>query len=92
MAIPADVAAGELELRARWNYRKLTQEFVEWAYDDTGQPTPRAPVTSIGRIDARWPVVLDPPNAATDAASVPSSTAPAAAAALDTAARRGPVG
>lgn len=92
VAIPADVAAGELELRARWNYRKLTQEFVEWAYDDTGQPTPRAPVTSIGRIDARWPVVLDPPNAATDAASVPSSTAPAAAAALDTAARRGPVG
>ncbi len=59
VAIPSDVAPGELELRARWNYRKLTQAFVDWAYDDTGRPAPRIPITSIGRIDARWPVVIE---------------------------------
>ncbi len=65
VAIPADVAPGELELRARWNYRKLTQSFVDWAYDDTGQPPPRMPITSIGRIDARWPVVIKAAEATT---------------------------
>jgi hypothetical protein len=35
--VPEDIAPGPLEIYASWNYRKLNQEFVNWAYD----PTPR---------------------------------------------------
>ncbi|MBK7976974.1 MAG: hypothetical protein IPK07_28175 [Deltaproteobacteria bacterium] len=59
VTIPADVAVGELRLRARWNYRKLTQEFLDWAYGDTGARPPQVPVTSVARIDAQWPVAVD---------------------------------
>lgn len=59
VTIPPDVAAGELQLRARWNYRKLTQEFLDWVYEGTGTPPPRVPVTSVARIDAHWPVTVD---------------------------------
>ncbi len=56
VTIPADVARGNLELRARWNYRKLTQQFVDWAYGGGAEPPPHMPITAIGRIDAHWPV------------------------------------
>ncbi len=37
--LPEDVE-GPLEIYASWNYRKLNQEFVNWAYDNSGMTVP----------------------------------------------------
>jgi len=38
-SIPED-AVGPLEIYASWNYRKLNQEFVDWAYNNDGTTVP----------------------------------------------------
>ena len=38
---------GPLEIYASWNYRKLNQEFVDWAYDNSGMTVPILRVAEI---------------------------------------------
>ena len=49
--VPADVT-GPLSVEARWDYRKLNQEFVAWAYG----PGVQAPIVSLGFLDTQVPL------------------------------------
>lgn len=50
-AVPADVK-GPLSVEVRWNYRKLNQDFVAWAYG----PGVQAPIVSLGFLDTKVPL------------------------------------
>ena len=55
-ALPADLT-GTLTVEGGWNYRKLNQEFMEWAY---GRGT-HAPVVRVGAFEGR--IDVEPPRA-----------------------------